>query len=137
MRQELRQQLIDAAKAVCSRAYAPYSGYKVGAAVMSAGRIYSGVNVENASYGLTMCAERAAVMAAVSDGARSIEAVAIAVEEGAPSPCGACRQVLREFADDMAVILVAADGTARDTTLAELLPDSFGPSFLKEDRRDA
>jgi len=136
MRQELRQQLIDAAKAACRRAYAPYSGYKVGAAVISAGRVYSGANVENASYGLTTCAEQAAVIAAVSDGVRNIEAVAVAVGEGVPAPCGACRQVLREFADDMEVYLVASDGTVHDTTLARLLPDSFGPNFLKEDGRD-
>lgn len=132
----MRQQLIQAAKEVCSRAYAPYSKYKVGAAVLAAGKIYSGVNVENASYGLSMCAERAAVMAAISDGAVHIEAVAVAVERGVPSPCGACRQVLREFGENMAVSLVAGDGTVRDTTLAQLLPDSFGPNFLREDRRD-
>ncbi|MBT9134749.1 MAG: Cytidine deaminase [Firmicutes bacterium] len=132
----MRQQLIEAAKAALRRAYAPYSGYKVGAAVLSAGKIYSGVNVENASYGLSMCAERAAVLAAVSDGARSVEAVAIAVEKGVPSPCGACRQVLREFGENMDVLLVTGDGTVRDTTLAHLLPDSFGPSFLREGRRD-
>ncbi|MBT9175863.1 MAG: Cytidine deaminase [Firmicutes bacterium] len=131
----MRQQLIEAAKAVQSRAYAPYSGYKVGAAVLSAGKIYSGVNVENASYGLSMCAERAAVLAAISDGVRSVEAVAIAVERGVPSPCGACRQVLREFGENMDVLLVAGDGTVRDTTLACLLPDSFGPSFLGEGQR--
>ncbi len=131
----MRQQLIEAAKTAISRAYAPYSGYKVGAAVLAAGKIYSGVNVENASYGLTMCAERAAVTAAVSDGAKKMEAVAIAVERGSPSPCGACRQVLREFAEDMDIILVAGDGTVRDTTLTRLLPDSFGPSFLSERRR--
>ncbi len=132
----MRQQLIDAARTVLSRAYAPYSGYKVGAAVLSAGKIYSGVNVENASYGLAMCAERAAVMAAVGDGVRNIAAVAVAVEKGIPSPCGACRQVLREFGEDMDIYLVAGDGTVRETTLVRLLPDSFGPSFLREGQLD-
>lgn len=129
----MRQQLIEAAKKVLQHAYAPYSGYKVGAAVQADGKIYTGVNVENASYGLTMCAERSAVFSAVSQGPRKIEAVAIAVERGTPSPCGACRQVLREFGRDFPVYLVAEDGSVRDTTLAALLPDSFGPDFLREE----
>jgi len=129
----MRQQLINCAREALPHAYAPYSGYKVGAAVLSEGQIYTGVNVENASYGLSMCAERVAIFAAVMAGAHSVEAVAIAVEKGAPSPCGACRQVLREFGQDMDVYLVAGNGDVRDTTLKHLLPDAFGPSFLRED----
>lgn len=129
----MRQQLIEAAKNALQKAYAPYSGYRVGAAVLADGRIYTGVNVENASYGLTMCAERSAVFSALSQGQRRIEAVAVAVERGAPSPCGACRQVLREFGRDFPVYLVAGDGSVRDTSLAALLPDSFGPDFLREE----
>lgn len=129
----MRQQLIEAARNVLQNAYAPYSGYKVGAAVLADGKIYTGVNVENASYGLTNCAERSAVFSAVARGVRKVDAVAIAVERGVPSPCGACRQVLREFGRDFPIYLVADDGSVRDTTLAALLPHSFGPDFLREE----
>lgn len=96
--------------------------------------MFAGANVENASYGLTICAERSAVVSAISSGQRTIQAAAIAVEQGRPSPCGACRQVLGEFGKDFPVFLVAGDGTVQETTLRHLLPDSFGPDFLvKED----
>lgn len=132
----MKQQLVQAAQSALQHAYAPYSGYRVGAAVLADGRTFTGANIENASYGLTICAERSAVFAAVSSGVRRIEAIAIATEQGSPSPCGACRQVLREFGHDFPVFLAAGDGTVRETTLQALLPDSFGPDFLlKEDRR--
>ena len=108
------------------RAYAPYSNYAVGAAVLTReGDTFEGCNVENASYGLTVCAERAALFAAVAAGRRRIAAIAVASGPGA-SMCGACRQVLREFADDETrVFLAAADGTFRERRVDELLPDPF------------
>ena len=115
-------------------AYAPYSSFRVGAAVRAGDRIYAGCNVENASYGLTMCAERAAVFAAVAAGERRIDAVAIVTGASEPTPpCGACRQVLREFgADPTAVTIVSAtlDGRRTTHTLEQLLPAAFGPHNL-------
>lgn len=125
-----RAALIQAAIGVRAQAYAPYSNYPVGAALLMAdGTIITGVNVENASYGLTICAERTAVTRAVSEGHRTILAVAVATEN-AGSPCGACRQVLTEFAGDVPVYLVDAAGNGRETTLYTLLPDHFGPEHL-------
>lgn len=125
-----REALIQAAIAARHNAYAPYSNYNVGAAILMAdGRIFTGVNIENASYGLTICAERTAVFKAVSEGFRDIQAVAVATEN-AGSPCGACRQVLAEFARDVPVWLVDATGHGRETTLYTLLPDHFGPEQL-------
>lgn len=125
-----REGLIQAAVAVREQAYAPYSKYPVGAALLTPdGRIFTGVNVENASYGLTICAERTAVFKAVSEGCREFVAVAVATEN-AGSPCGACRQVLAEFAGDVPVWLVNEKGHGRETTLFTLLPDHFGPEHL-------
>ena len=127
---EQRQQLIDTAIAVRDKAYAPYSGYQVGAAVLTAsGRIFSGVNVENVSFGLTNCAERTAVFKMVSEGEQKILAGAGATSN-AGSPCGACRQVLVEFAGDVPVYLTDTEGNVRETTLHALLPDHFGPEHL-------
>lgn len=120
--------LITAAKSARENAYAPYSKFKVGAAVLCAnGKIYSGCNVENASYGLSVCAERTAVFGAVCSGEREIVAVAIAVSGDTAFPCGACRQVLTEFAPsggDMRVYLVSDQGV-EEYTLRELLPHAF------------
>lgn len=111
-------------------AYAPYSNYLVGAAVLGDdGQIYSGVNVENASYGLTICAERAAVCKAVTAGVKRILAVAVCTQNGV-SPCGACRQVLSEFGDDMPIYISDEMANSRTTTLRALLPDSFGAAQL-------
>ncbi|MCP5536435.1 MAG: cytidine deaminase [Akkermansiaceae bacterium] len=112
-------------------AYAPYSKFDVGAALLAEnGAIFTGCNVENASYGLTICAERAAVFKAVSEGVRTFSAIAIAVP-GAASPCGACRQVLNEFNPAMKVYLADENGIlSRQTTLDVLLPDAFGPENL-------
>jgi cytidine deaminase len=121
------QELIAAALAARERAYAPYSGFSVGAAVQfEDGRIAAGCNVENASYGLTICAERAAVLAAVGAGAGKLVAIAV-VSQGGVTPCGACRQVLAEFANDLTVLLVDVDrpDQIRRLTLAELLPERF------------
>jgi cytidine deaminase len=122
--------LVAAAIRAREHAYAPYSNYRVGAAILlPEGEIVSGANVENASYGLTNCAERSAVYTAVSRGARALLAVAVATEN-AGSPCGACRQVLVEFAGDVPVLLVDGAGSTRETTLYQLLPDHFGPDSL-------
>jgi cytidine deaminase len=127
---EQKQELINAACAIRERAYAPYSRYRVGAALLADdGRIFSGVNVENVSYGLTICAERTAVFSAVTAGARKILGIAVCTEN-AGSPCGACRQVLHEFAGDIPVWLVDGEGNGRETSLSTLLPDHFGPDYL-------
>lgn len=125
-----RDNLIAAALAARRFAYAPYSGYQVGAALLGGdGRIYTGCNVENASYGLSNCAERTAVFKMVSEGVREILAVVVSTAN-AGSPCGACRQVLTEFAGDVPVWLVDEQGNGRQTTLHALLPDHFGPEHL-------
>lgn len=111
------------------RAYAPYSKFRVGAAVRMSGEVFEGANVENASYGLSVCAERIAVFGAVIAGTHRLEAVAVCTDASPPSsPCGACRQVLREFAPDPSAVTVTAvnpRGERRTWTLAELLPDGF------------
>lgn len=129
---ELMLELINQAKSAYRQAYVPYSHYPVGSAVLfSSGKIYSGCNVENASYGLTVCAERNAIFQAVTQGERELKGIAIAVPTDVfPSPCGACRQVIREFAVDCPVILINGTGQIRLTRLKTLLPESFGPEFL-------
>jgi cytidine deaminase len=130
MSHELEKRALSAQK----NAYAPYSKFKVGAAVQMDGLIYTGTNVENASYPLGVCAERNAIAAAVHAGGRHLEAVAVATDASPPSsPCGACRQVLREFAahpEKVTVTAVNAQGEWRKWTLAELLPDSFSGKEL-------
>jgi cytidine deaminase len=120
-------ELIEKARSVRSTAYAPYSRFQVGAALLCRdGKIYSGVNVENASYGLTICAERNAVAKAVSEGEREFTAIAIAGPGPSPvTPCGACRQVLAEFGRDLAVIM-AGDESVEVRKIEELLPEAFG-----------
>jgi cytidine deaminase len=122
------QGLIREALEARGRSYAPYSKFAVGAALLTvSGQIVSGVNVENASYGMTICAERAAVFAAVSQGLREFTAIAIATP-GGHAPCGACRQVLAEFAPDLLLLLVDAnhsEQTPRELRLSELLPHGF------------
>jgi cytidine deaminase len=130
--EDQKQQLLKAACNAREKAYARYSGYPVGAAVLAAdGQIFTGVNVENASFGLTICAERSAVFSAVTAGVRRIDAVAVCTEN-AGSPCGACRQVLSEFGGDMLVLRCDAQGHVRETNLLILLPDQFGPEHLPE-----
>ena len=118
--------LFEAARAVSEHAYCRYSGYAVGAAVRcDSGRIYSGCNVENASYGATICAERAAVLAMVSAGDRRIVSVCVyAPGAPLPVPCGMCRQVIAEFCHDAAVLVAGPSGVLR-RSFAELLPDAF------------
>jgi len=112
-------------------AYAPYSKFQVGAALLATnGEVFTGCNVENASYGMTICAERTAVFKAVAAGVRSFDAIAISVPGGG-SPCGACRQVLNEFSPSLKVYLGDENGQlVRETTLSALLPDAFGPENL-------
>ncbi len=111
-------------------AYAPYSHFAVGAALRAAdGTIYTGCNVENASYGLTICAERNAVAHAVGQGRRHFTAVAVVTENGV-TPCGACRQVLAEFGPHMAVIMADLAGNLRTCALSDLLPEAFTPGQL-------
>jgi len=123
----VRDQLLKAAADARTRAYAPYSNFSVGAAVVTEdGTIFTGCNVENASYGLTVCAERNAIFQAVAAGHRLIAAIAIATGPGA-TMCGACRQVTREFAVDLPVFHVDEHGAFRETSLVALLPEAFGP----------
>ncbi|MGB0775180.1 MAG: cytidine deaminase [Akkermansiaceae bacterium] len=123
--------LIAAAVAARNSAYAPYSKFQVGAALLTeSGEVFSGCNVENASYGLTNCAERTAVFKAVSEGHTKFTAIAISVP-GAGSPCGACRQVLNEFNPQLKVIITdGAGNNIRETSVDELLPEAFGPGNL-------
>jgi cytidine deaminase len=126
-------ELISAARAVRGHAYAPYSNFGVGAALLSAdGHIFTGVNVENASYGLTVCAERNAIGQLAGAGQRVVTAVAVASPNGV-TPCGACRQVLREFAPtDIPIWLISeSPPNIRQTTLFNLLPDAFEQSQLE------
>ncbi len=126
------EELVRVASLARQRAHAPYSKYKVGAAIRTKrNKVHSGANVENASYGLTVCAERTAAFAAVNSGDTAFDAVAIVIDdERLPTPCGACRQVLAEFSPDMRVILATAGGKRKVTTLRELLPDPFLPENL-------
>ncbi|UCC86716.1 MAG: cytidine deaminase [Anaerolineales bacterium] len=120
-----RDELVASATGARERSYAPYSNFKVGAALLGkSGRIYIGCNVENAAYGPSMCAERTAIFKAVSEGERDFEAIA-AVSEGGASPCGTCRQVMMEFAPDMTVIIADTQGHTRLTIVRDLLPDGF------------
>ncbi|PRR74919.1 cytidine deaminase [Neomoorella humiferrea] len=121
------EELIAAASAARKRAYAPYSLFPVGAALLTAtGKVYTGCNIENASYGLTVCAERVAVFQAVAAGEREFLALAVVGGKDAPSfPCGACRQVLAEFASELEIFIGRPGGPWIRRTLKELLPDTF------------
>ncbi len=124
------QILLERAREARERAYAPYSNYRVGAALLGrSGRIYTGCNVENAVYPLCTCAERTAVVKAVSEGEREFVALAVVTENGG-TPCGACRQTLREFAEDLIILIGDAAGHYRQTTLSQLLPESFSAADL-------
>lgn len=134
------KELLACAGTAMGRAYVPYSGFQVGAALLGrSGKVYLGCNVENAAFGPTNCAERSAVFSAVSQGEREFAAIAIVggpggKPKGICPPCGVCRQVLREFCpDDFPIYLQDADGAVRAFTLGELLPQSFGGSYLEED----
>jgi cytidine deaminase len=126
------EELVRAAREAMSRAYAPYSGFRVGAALLGAdGSITQGCNVENAAYPSSICAERGAVMAAVAAGVRRFEQLVIATESDDPTPpCGQCRQVLVEFAPALPVASVTASGRVQRWSMAELLPNPFIPASL-------
>ncbi len=135
--------LIEAALDARRRSYSPYSGYRVGAAILCGdGTIVTGTNIENASYGATVCAERCAVFSAVASGKRDFSAIAIVGGSGSENdrtddyafPCGICRQVLREFADPASFLVIVAKSPDdhREYTLQQLLPESFGPDNLSE-----
>lgn len=125
------ENLLALARAAMRRSYSPYSGYAVGAALLCAdGRVYQGCNIENASFGLTNCAERTALFKAVSEGATEFVAIAIAAEKSAPWPCGACRQALNEFAPNLRVLVTWGKDQRGEMSLPELLPHGFGPKDL-------
>lgn len=121
------EELMQMAVQAMEFSYSPYSHFRVGAALMAKdGKVFSGCNIENASYGVAICAERTALFKAVSEGEREFTAIAIAAEKGAPWPCGACRQALNEFAPDLRVI-VTWQGNKEEALLSDLLPHAFGP----------
>lgn len=126
--------LVEKAKEARKNSYSPYSEYKVGAAVLGkSGKIYSGCNVENASYELAVCAERTAIVKAISEGEKEIEAVAVVTDSKTPgSLCGGCRQMLAEFGYTAKVITANMRGDIKIETLDRILPDAFLPHYLKE-----
>jgi cytidine deaminase len=124
-------ELVAAAGRAREHAYAPYSGFLVGAAVLARGRVFTGANVENASYPMTMCAERNAVAAAVAAGERTIDCCAVVTNDRRPTPpCGGCRQVLWEFGTSSVVVSETTDGERAMWALEDLLPEAFGPDDL-------
>jgi len=131
------ERLVELALSARLKAYAPYSKYKVGAALLTEdGRVYTGCNVENSSYGITICAERTAVANAVGDGHRRFKAVAVVTASSPPGPpCGICRQTLAEFTPEMTVILANTRGEVRKTKLSKLYPDHFSAEFLESAKR--
>lgn len=131
---ELIQELVEKSAQAKAKAHCPYSRFPVGAALLDKdGRIFQGCNIENACYALGTCAERTAIQTAVSEGSKKFTAIAIAsdVEEEFITPCGACRQVMREFGSELLIILTKPSGSYTIRTLEQLLPLSFGPENLK------
>lgn len=123
--------LVQEAAEARRRAYIPYSHFAVGAALLTrSGKVYTGCNIENASYGLTVCAERVAIWKAVSEGEREFVALAVVTADGV-SPCGACRQVMAEFAPEMPVLIADPQGVRWTVTPLELLPGAFLPDDLR------
>lgn len=130
--QQEKQSLVDLANSARQHAYVPYSHYPVGSALRTkTGRIFTGVNVENAAYPQTMCAERVAIFKAVSEGEKEFEIITVVTDNGG-SPCGGCRQVMAEFGLETIVILAEGSGRiVKETTVKELLPDAFTPEHLE------
>jgi cytidine deaminase len=126
--------LLAFAREVQEKSYSPYSGFRVGAAVYADGEIFQGVNIENAAYGATICAERSALSAAVSAGCRDVTAIAIVGDSESPTtPCGCCRQALAEFNPEMRVIMGGVTDEVLVMSLEELLPEAFVRGFLDQD----
>jgi cytidine deaminase len=121
------KELIEKAKRARLKAYAPYSNFKVGAALLTkSGKVYTGANVENATFGLTVCAERVAVLKAVSKGDKGFAKIAVVADKDPPvTPCGPCRQVLSEFVQDLKIVCANLEGKVERYTLKELLPEAF------------
>ncbi|HCA56652.1 MAG TPA: cytidine deaminase [Blastocatellia bacterium] len=130
---ETAEKLLSAARECRERAFAPYSGFRVGAAVEADdGTIFAGCNVESASYGLTMCAERVAIFSAVAAGRKRIKRISVVAEsDELTAPCGACRQVIWEFGGDIPVLIVNTNGESVERQMSELLPMAFDSSYLK------
>ncbi len=130
--QQEKQSLVDLANAARERAYVPYSKYPVGSSLRTkTGKVFTGVNVENAAYPQTMCAERVAIFKAVSEGEKEFEVITVVTDNGG-SPCGGCRQVMAEFGLDTVVLLADGDGRiVKETTVKELLPEAFTPEHLE------
>ena len=131
MKEEYKKLIKEAEKAR-KRAYTPYSKFKVGAAVLCAdGKIFIGCNIESASFGLAVCAERVAIFKAISEGSTKFEAIAVVGDTDKPcSPCGACRQVVSEFGEDIPLIMVNLKGDVKIKKIKELLPEAFGKNDL-------
>ena len=131
MKEEFKKLIKEAEKAR-KRAYTPYSKFKVGAAVLSTGgKIFTGCNIENASFGMSVCAERVAIFKAISEGSTKFEAIAVIGDTDKPcSPCGACRQVISEFGEEIFLIMVNLKGDVKIKKIGELLPEAFGKKDL-------
>lgn len=126
--------LLAFAREVQEKAYVPYSAFRVGAAIFACGEIFQGVNVENAAYGATICAERSALSAAISAGCKDIDAIAVVGDSEAPTvPCGCCRQALAEFNPELRIIMGGRTDEVLVMTLDELLPEAFVRGFLDQD----
>jgi cytidine deaminase len=132
--EETLEKMINRAKSISKATYSPYSKFPVGAAVLTEdGQVFAGCNVENASYGLTICAERNAIFHMVAQGRQKISAVVIYTPTSKPSaPCGACRQVINEFGPDALIISVCDGPDILKKNLSDLLPDAFGPANLEQ-----
>lgn len=130
--QQEKQSLVDLANTARQRAYVPYSNYPVGSSLRTkSGRIFTGVNIENAAYPQTMCAERIAIFKAVSEGEKDFEVITVVTDNGG-SPCGGCRQVMAEFGLDTIVLLADGNGhIVKEMTVKELLPEAFTPEHLE------
>ena len=133
MNDENLKNLIEAAGNVREKAFAPYSNFRVGAAVQTRnGKVYTGCNIENASYGLTMCAERVAIFKAISEGEKEFTSLAVVADtEDLTPPCGSCRQIIWEFCGDVPVTLSNLQGKTETVPMSELLPRAFDTKFLK------